>query len=503
MARFQEPDSDQSQIVVLNFDELFPPEHFVPRLLNTIRELDLSAFDGSYENDRTGRPALPPDRVLAVLIYSLLNGNISMRNLEREMRQKADLMYLSGGAVFDHSSLSRFRTRHADAIQSLFSQTVFLGIEGGFINLEHVAIDGTGIKASASRNAIGTREELERRYLAVQQACEKRHRQWMESEDESEESEQLERLEKLEQQEERLAKGFEFLKDKPSRKRVHLTDPDADWHRNGQKGLIVGYSAQNAVDTSSGMIVHQTVVTQQGDSRHAMEIVEAIEDLRAQAEIECRPKYLLDAGYSSEDNLRALSQYDLFMPDREKVHLERLGSEAATSEDMLRFEYQPEEDAFICPEGERLFFQKEQTFARNVPYRLYRRTGCRGCPLNDACTSPTRNQKVIAVAADQLSKSRVKYVEPFGGGGRTRSTGKPLTLEMRTKLSAPEGRATYRKRNIVEGVFAAMKHARGGDRFLRRTLERVAVEWAERCIAHNLARLLGYTRLDPLSPKLS
>ena len=61
MARYREPDAEQTQIVVLNFAELFPDTHFVPRLLRLIRSLDLSAFDSGYGNDHTGRPAVPPD----------------------------------------------------------------------------------------------------------------------------------------------------------------------------------------------------------------------------------------------------------------------------------------------------------------------------------------------------------------------------------------------------------------------------------------------------------
>jgi len=65
---------------------------------------------------------------------------------------------------------------------------------------------------------------------------------------------------------------------------------------------------------------------------------------------------------------------------------------------------------------------------------------------------------------------------------------------MREKLSTHRGKATYSKRfQISEGVFAVVKGLRAGHRFLRVSLDRVREEWTERCIAHNLAKICGFT----------
>ena len=120
-------DVDQFQMVMLNFRELFPEDHPTSKLLDIIHQLDLSSFDENYVNSSSkgGRKAFPVDRLLAILIYSILHGNISMRNLERDLSQRADLLYLSGGLSLDHSTISVFRKRHAKAIEELFTQTVF------------------------------------------------------------------------------------------------------------------------------------------------------------------------------------------------------------------------------------------------------------------------------------------------------------------------------------------------------------------------------------------
>ena len=107
MAKYKHADVDQYQMISLNFGELFAEEHPTRRLLEIIDKLNLSIFDENYANDngKGGRPAFPVNRLLAILIYSLLHGNISMRNLERDLQQRADLLFLSGGLHIDHSSV--------------------------------------------------------------------------------------------------------------------------------------------------------------------------------------------------------------------------------------------------------------------------------------------------------------------------------------------------------------------------------------------------------------
>ena len=81
-----------------------------------------------------------------------------MRSIERDMKQRADLLYLSGGLSLEHSSIGVFRKRHAEAIKDMFKQTVFLGTEANLIDLDAVCIDSTKIKANANARDIGNRE---------------------------------------------------------------------------------------------------------------------------------------------------------------------------------------------------------------------------------------------------------------------------------------------------------------------------------------------------------
>ena len=515
MARYREPNVAQLRFIPINFAELFPEDHPLAQLLATIRQLDLSEFDAGYSNDTPagGRPAAPCERILAVLLYSLLYGGISMRNLQRELAVRADLLYLSGGMSIDHTTFSVFRKRHHEAILKLFSQTVFLGAQAGLIDLDTVCIDSTKIKAWANRRDIGNREELARRYRHIQGLCEKRYAEWEACQEEERKDILQKRAARLSRQKAKLEAAMQFLAEHPERRRIHLNEPDADWQKDGGKGFVVGYSAQMAVDSKSQMIVHTEVVTDQADTYQAVPIVQAVEDRKSQicaAKTE-EVKYVMDCGYFSGENLKALEDRDLYVPDQEYVRLaggktkpeDRTGEigpppvkkqESRYSGATLEFAYDLQTDSFVCPQGGRLTFRREKPF-QGVAFRVYRTNGCGGCPLRARCIgaskAPTR--KDLWVKASELPGLKVKAVRVLDLSPDGHS-GFELALAMREKLSTPHGKATYGKRfEVSEGVFAVVKSLRAGWRFLRRGLTCVGEEWTERCIAHNLAKMAGFT----------
>lgn len=521
MARYKHTDDAQWQLTPINFGKLFPVDHPIAQLLATIRKLDLSAFDEAYSNDAGvgGRPAVPCDRILAVIIYSLLYGGLSMRNLQRELCVRADLLYLSGGMTIDHTTFSVFRKRHHEAILKLFTQTVFLGAQSGLIDFETVCIDGTKIKAWANRRDIGNHDELERRYKYIEALSEKRYAEWETSRDEEERQVLAKRMRRLGRTKEKIEKALEFLRQHPERKRVHLNEPDAVWQKDRSKGFMVGYNAQLGVDSKNQMIVYTDVVVDPADTHQAVPIVEAIEAGKhemSNAKTD-EVKYVMDCGYFSGANLRMLQGRDVYIPDPQYVRLsggkrkpeERSGEigpppvkqhEDRFGPGKLEFTYRAEEDEFVCPQGERLTYRRTKPF-EGVAYRDYARYGCGGCELRPRCigASSKGTRKNLWVKESDLPGLTVKTIREHNTS-REGPAAIELALAMREKLSTPEGKATYSKRfQVSEGVFAAVKGLRAGYQFLRVGLDRVQEEWTERCIAHNVAKISGFTLCSLMS----
>ncbi|WP_459178169.1 transposase, partial [Leptospira santarosai] len=143
-----------------------------------MNSLDFSEFNGNYKNEISGRPAFEPKRVMSAIFYSILLGNISMRELCRLSKVRAELIFLLGGEELEHSFLSRFRKLHIQEIQNLFIQTVFLGTESGMIDFETISIDGTKIKANANRSDMGKLEDFEDRYKKLKVLSKRKLKEW-------------------------------------------------------------------------------------------------------------------------------------------------------------------------------------------------------------------------------------------------------------------------------------------------------------------------------------
>ena len=137
----------------------------------------------------------------------------------------------------------------------------------GLIDWDAVCIDSTKIKANANRRDIGTEEQLRRRYDHIEEACQKRYRQWQEATEEEEKVFLQKKIDRAQKKQKGLDRGMAFFRGAyRTKKRIPLTDPDADWQKGNANNFIVGFNAHVAVDAKTNMIVHQEVVTKQADS---------------------------------------------------------------------------------------------------------------------------------------------------------------------------------------------------------------------------------------------
>ncbi|MCR9145300.1 MAG: transposase [bacterium] len=296
--------------------------------------------------------------------------------------------------------------------------------------------------------------------------------------------------------------------------------------KNGR--FLIGYNVQQAVDHKSRMIVHQSVHRQQGDAQYTIPVVRDVEALKDSLPLAEGPRtnYVMDSGYSGEKNLQELAEYDLYVPDHRLAH-EKLGgkvkpedrerkqlakrAKAVMSPDKTpqapaavlppgtgpSFSYDRSRDEFTCLAGRKLV-AKRTRILNGLAYRTYRTGGCGSCSLRNVCVGPGRKRKDLLIAERHLASLETYVGRPprplrkSNPEGRTVAP-KSLTELMREKLLTPEGRKIYAMRlPTSEGVFGTMLATRQGFRFLRRGLSRVAVEWAERSIAHNLARLAEF-----------
>src|ERR687893_2079695 len=149
---FRPWDVDQSWLLPPSAHELVPPGHLAHFVRDTVREaLDLSAILAAYDEER-GYPPYHPGMMVALLLYAYCRGVYSSRRIARGCEERVDFMAVTGMQRPDFRTVAAFRRRHLAALADLFGQVLRLCRAAGLVRLGHVAIDGTKIRANASRH---------------------------------------------------------------------------------------------------------------------------------------------------------------------------------------------------------------------------------------------------------------------------------------------------------------------------------------------------------------
>ena len=138
-------------------------DHLARFVLSLVRDdIDLAEITGTYGSER-GQPPFDPTMMTALLLYSYCCGIYSSRRIAKACRERVDFMSIVGLDAPDFRTISDFRKRHLKALGELFGQILQLCETAGLVKLGHVALDGTKIKANASKHKAMSYERMEKR----------------------------------------------------------------------------------------------------------------------------------------------------------------------------------------------------------------------------------------------------------------------------------------------------------------------------------------------------
>ena len=154
---------DQPLLLPPSVQDFVGVEHLARFVLALVLEhLDLSEIEAAYTGER-GQPPFDPAMVTALLLYAYCNGVYSSRRIAKAARERVEFMSIVGLDPPDFRTVSDFRKRHLKALAGLFGQVLKLCEQAGFVKLGHVALDGTKIKANASKHKAMSYERMEKR----------------------------------------------------------------------------------------------------------------------------------------------------------------------------------------------------------------------------------------------------------------------------------------------------------------------------------------------------
>ena len=154
---------DQTQLLPASVQDFVSADHLARFIVALVREqLDLKEITGSYRS-RLGQPPFDPRMMVALLLYAYCRGVYSSRRIAKACRERVDFMSIVALDPPDFRTVSDFRKRHLKALSALFVQVLRLCEKAGLVKLGHVALDGTKIKANASKHKAMSYERMEKR----------------------------------------------------------------------------------------------------------------------------------------------------------------------------------------------------------------------------------------------------------------------------------------------------------------------------------------------------
>lgn len=432
---FREWIPEQGTLLPASVLDWVSPGHLVHFVMALVREqLDLREILAVYEEAR-GYPPYDPTMMVALLIYAYSQGIYSSRRIARSCVERIDFMVLTARQEPDFRTIALFRMRHLESLKGLFGQVLKLCGKAGLVKLGHVALDGTKIRANASKNksmSYGRMKKAEAdlkaeidQWFAKAGSIDKEEDERYGSSQRGDElpawvADKQKRLERIRQAKAELeAEAREAAqappdphktghKKKPTgipaeKAQCNFTDPESRIMKS-KDGFLQAYNAQAAVDADSQVIVAQHVTTH-GNDMH--EMVPILNDIAKRNGRQAK-ELSADAGYSSEHNLKELNR-------------RRIRGYVASR------------------------WQKDN----------------------------------IAKSKDQPPPVKV--------------TGRVRAMWQRLRQGGPRSRYRLRKQ-VVEPVFGQIKQARGFRQFLLRGKNKIAGEWSLLCTAHNLLKLAMVTR---------
>jgi transposase len=319
---------EQSLLLPPSLREWLPDDHLCYFVSDVVDQLDLSAIESVYEEEDRGQPPYHPRMMTKILLYGYCVGVFSSRRIQKRLVEDVAFRVLAAGNQPDFRTISDFRKLHLQALESLFQQMLRLTLETGTMKLGRVALDGSKVKANASKHKAMSYERMQETEKRLREEVRKLLKQ-AEAADQEEDSrygrdrrgdelaEELQRRETrigrireakraLEERarEQAQSEGKNAPEGKPTAKaQYNFTDPESRILK-GPDGFVQGYNTQIAVEPVFQLIVGQTVTQAANDKQQMVPLIETIEEQSGQ-----RPKEVVaDSGYCSDENLKYLAK---------------------------------------------------------------------------------------------------------------------------------------------------------------------------------------------------
>jgi transposase len=292
-ARFIRADRLQTHWDFIDLEALLPSDHRARIVMSFVESLDLRPLYDAIKarEGEPGRPPPDPAVLLALWLYATIEGVGSARQLDRLAQCDLAYRWIAGGVPLNYHGLSDFRVAHVEVLDRLLTESVTALIAEGVVSLAEIAVDGTKVRANASRDSFKTASKLGRVEAAVTQRlaalkaeiegdpeASSRRKRAAQERAAREVKERAERaraaLDKVRAEKEKRAKTHPQDEAKKSEPKVSLSDPEARNMRFPDGAIRPAYNAQIAVAPKEGIVVSVEMTDRRNDAGLAVPMVD-------------------------------------------------------------------------------------------------------------------------------------------------------------------------------------------------------------------------------------
>ena len=484
--------------------DLIPSDHICYLVKSFVDEMDFSEFEIRY--DGSGHPAYHPRIIFKILIQSMLDRVRPSRSIARNVRENIVYMYLAEKLQPDFRTISDFRKENEDLIAEVFKNTVKAAKDLGVIGLEQLSIDGSKVKASASKNSVVVKDVLE----VIGEYVKNELKKGIEIDKvEDEHFGNCRGYDQLNESKKHKVKAVvaKYIKqvnkdksdtrkkdiedtvkealdefEKDSIEKVSLTDQESRFMKNKKGTFDLAYNTQITVDHKLGIIIANDVCQDRIDMFQLKPQIELVEENCGF--LKEGTKICADNGYYCGNNIHYLNQkkLDPYIPKQEEVTKTATKNVEDIRFYISNFEYNEENDEFICPENQKLKFLYEgYEKERKRKYRIYKGTECQNCEFSKNCTERKDGIRHLKIA--EFSKERKQLAD---------------------KMKTEEAKKIFgQRKQVVEPVIGNYKENLGFREFLTRGLKSVRNEFNLVCTAINLRKIWIYSNKKEITRRES
>ena len=477
-------DRRRENFELINPAERIPEDHICFIVKDIVESVDFSKLNEKFLHT-PGEPAYDREQLAMLVLMGAVDGNFSGRDIEEQARFNFAYIYLSGNATPTYRTINRFKKENKELMREVFVRTREIGRELGIVKLENLAIDGTTVKANASKNSRydkidlliakelvnkgitvdieedilydnksgytftpeqfeQLKKELEKEYKIQDNKTKKNkktHKKQRKKKQKDKNTEKEDKNDKVnsmgikkkvlkivkqgeKNKSQTLKKIDEALKraDEKNLDRISLTDPDAYWGPNKQYYYQLFHNLQIIGDTDSRFIIDNKVV----DAPTDMNQVEPLmTDLQSEiGHFDENTLLNLDNGYYSGENLKYLEEqgFDALIPNKNQASQAK--GNTTRKFHKHKFKYNTINDTYTCPNEKILHHQS--TSKKKV--KLYYCNDCHSCPDKNKCCKT--NVRIISAYKNE------QYMQ-----------------KMKIKFEDENNKKKYNQRGIIEGNF--------------------------------------------------